>query len=80
MSARDDFIEAAATAFRARNPDGSIRPSGAWHDLDATERTEAHDAAAAARTLEAALDPGGLSTTARAVLARISAAAEDAPF
>lgn len=78
MSAREDLIEAAATAFRARNRDGSIRPSGAWHDLDASGRVEAHDAAAAARTLEAALDPGDLSTTARAVLARISAADSDA--
>ena len=74
MSARDDPVEAAAAAWRARNPDGSIRPSGAWLDLDATGRLEAHDAAAGARTLEAALAPDGLSTTARAVLSRILAA------
>ncbi len=71
MSARDTLVEAAASAWRARNLDGSIRPSGAWLDLDASGRTEAHDAAARARMLEAALDSEGLTTTARAVLARI---------
>jgi hypothetical protein len=74
MSARDDLIEAAATAWRARDSSGAIRPSGAWFDLDAEGRREAHDAAAQARILEAALDPDGLSTTARGVLARCARA------
>ena len=43
----------------------------AWHDLDATARTRAAGRAEALRPIEAALDPDGLSTTARAVLARI---------
>ncbi len=71
MSAREALIEAAAAAWRARDPDGTIRPSGAWMDLDSSGRREAHDAAAQARVLEAALDSDGLSTTARCVLERI---------
>jgi hypothetical protein len=42
-----------------------------WHDLDEGGRREAFEAARLARRLEAALDPDGLSTTARAVLARL---------
>jgi hypothetical protein len=48
-----------------------VRSHPAWHDLDAEGRVEAHDRAATSRALEAALDPQGLSSTARAVLARI---------
>ena len=72
----DDLIEQAASAFRPRDPrDGRARPHPAWLDLDEAGRQEAFDEAARARRLEAALDPAGLSTTARAVLARIRAAA-----
>ncbi len=68
----EELIEAAASAWRARDPrDGRARPHPAWLDLDAAGRQEAFDTAARARRLEAALDPDGLSTTARAVLARI---------
>ncbi len=63
---RDELIEEAATAHR---PGG--RPHKAWLDLDEAGRREAFDVASAWRALEAALDPEGLSTTARAVLARI---------
>jgi hypothetical protein len=71
----EELIEAAASAFRPRDPrDGRARPHPAWLDLDAAGRQAAFDAAARARQLEAALDAGGLSTTARAVLARISGA------
>jgi hypothetical protein len=48
-----------------------VRSHPAWHDLDAEGRVEAHDRAATSRALESALDPEGLSSTARAVLARI---------
>jgi hypothetical protein len=66
------LIEQAASAFRDRDPrDGRAQPHPAWRDLDDAGRAEAFDLAARARTLEAALDPAGLSTTARAVLARI---------
>ena len=71
MSDRDALIEAAATAFRSRTPDGAILPHPAWADLDAAGRREAFAAAAQSRLLEAALDPRGLSTTARAVLGRV---------
>lgn len=71
MSSEEILIEAAAAAFRARNPAGDILPSSAWMDLDAEGRLAAHDAAARSRLLEAALDPDGLSSTARAVLQRI---------
>jgi hypothetical protein len=68
----EERIEQAASAWRPRDPrDGRARPHPAWLDLDAAGRQAAFDAAAEARRLEAALDPAGLSTTARAVLARI---------
>ena len=43
----------------------------AWHDLSPAARARAFERALALRVAEAALDPAGLSTTARAVLARI---------
>jgi hypothetical protein len=71
---RESLIEQAASAFRDRDPrDGRIRPHPAWLDLDEAGRQEAFDVATGQRALEAALDPAGLSTTARAVLARIRA-------
>ena len=43
----------------------------AWHDLGSAARERAFERALALRVAEAALDPDGLSTTARAVLVRI---------
>lgn len=77
MSARDGLIEAAATAWRARDASGAIRPNGAWLDLDPEGRREAHDAAAQSRILEAAIHANGLSTTARSVLARLGFRTDD---
>jgi len=72
MNDRERLIEEAASAWRPRDPrDGRARPHPAWLDLDPADRVAAFDEAARARRLEAALDPAGLSTTARAVLARI---------
>jgi hypothetical protein len=72
MSDDDEaLIEAVAGAYRERGPRGEVRPHPAWHDLDAAGREAAWAAAATSRALEAALDPEGLSSTARAVLARI---------
>jgi hypothetical protein len=69
---REALIEAATTAYRPRDAiTGALRAHEAWHDLDAEGRLEAYARATAARELEAALDPEQLSTTARAVLARI---------
>lgn len=71
---REALIEAAAGAYRGRDPLGAVRSHPAWHDLDEAGREEAFEAALESRRMEAALDPEGLSTTARAVLARILAA------
>jgi hypothetical protein len=68
---RDELIEAAAGAWRPRDPQGRVHPHPAWADLDDAGRRAAYEMARQSRTLEAALDPEGLSTTARAVLARI---------
>ncbi len=68
---REALIEAVVAAPRERAADGALRAHPAWHDLDAEGRRAACEAAIAQRALEAALDPEGLSTTARLVLARI---------
>ncbi|MFO0660042.1 MAG: hypothetical protein U0165_09465 [Polyangiaceae bacterium] len=68
---REALIEAAAGAYRARDPYGSIRSHPAWHDLDEEGRREAFERARKQRALEAALDSEGLSTTAKAILSRL---------
>jgi hypothetical protein len=65
------LIEAAAGAWRPRDPRGELRFHPAWWDLDEAGRQAAYELARQSRALEAALDPGGLSTTAKAVMARI---------
>jgi hypothetical protein len=67
----DLLIEQVATAWRPRGDD-ELHYHKAWHDLDAAGRARAYERARAVRPLEAALDPDGMSTTARAVLARIT--------
>jgi hypothetical protein len=67
----DALVELAAGAWRPRRPGGAIGPHPAWSDLDPTGRREAHALAAATRRLEAALDAEGLSSTGRAILARL---------
>lgn len=64
------LIEQVAGAWRPA-ADDTLHYHKAWHDLDAAGRTRAYELASALRPLEAALDPEGLSTTARAVLSRI---------
>jgi hypothetical protein len=72
MTREDELlVEQVTTAYRRRRSDGSIASSPAWHDLDADGRRAAFDETLRQRRLEAAADPDGLSTTARAVLARI---------
>ena len=77
MPTPDDeaLIEAAAGAWRARDPRGRTGFHPAWWDLDEAGRRAAFEVARQSRALEAALDPAGLSTTGKAVLARIRAAA-----
>ena len=69
---REALVEATTTAFRPRDPfTGRARAHDAWHDLDEEGRLRAFEETLHARTLESALDAEGLSTTARAVLARL---------
>lgn len=70
---RDDLIEQALAAWRPVDREGWTRGHPAWHDLDQAGRIEVHSQALRLRAMEAALDPQGLSTTGRAVLARIRA-------
>lgn len=65
------LVEAVTTAHRERGPGGELRAHPAWHDLGDEGRAAAFERTVVQRRLEAALDPEGLSTTARAVLARI---------
>jgi hypothetical protein len=70
VTERERLIEEAASAWRPRGAEG-VRPHPSWADLDAAGRRETFELARTQRRLEAALDAEGLSTTARAVLARI---------
>ena len=67
---RELLIEAVAGAWR---PDDrrAVRAHPAWYDLDDDGRNQAFEVTERLRKMEAALDPDGLSTTARAVLDRI---------
>lgn len=65
------LLEQATTAHRPRDPSGAIAAHPAWNDLDASGRHALHRLLEQQRLLEAALDADGLSTTAKAVLARI---------
>ena len=67
----DLLIEQVAGAHRPVSRD-ELRYHPAWHDLGPDARERAFERARALRALEAALDPDGLSTTARAVLDRIT--------
>jgi hypothetical protein len=70
---RDRLVEACAGAFRERDALGRVRAHPAWHDLDASGRVDSYQLARQLRALEAASDPEGLSTTSRAILARVTA-------
>jgi hypothetical protein len=66
------LVEAAAGAWRPRSAEGGVRSHPAWHDLDESGRREVYAVTPQLRQMESALDPEGLSTTAKAVLARIT--------
>ncbi|HKP57386.1 MAG TPA: hypothetical protein VJV78_11730 [Polyangiales bacterium] len=69
---REALIEAVTSAFRPRDPiTGEVRGSDAWQDLDEVGRVEAFERGLVVREMEAGMDAEELSTTARAVLARI---------
>ena len=71
MTEREALVEEAAGAWRQAGP-SEVRPHPAWADLDTAGRLEVYEITRVLRRLEAALDPEGLSTTGRAVLARIA--------
>lgn len=73
--ALEALLEEAVTAWRPRAADGRIRAHPAWADLPEEDRERAFDETLRARVLESLLDPRGISTTARAVLARIRSSA-----
>lgn len=68
----ESLIEQLASAHRERNASGEVRFAPAFYDLSEDARAQAFQVTVTARTLEAALDPEGLSSTAHAVLARIA--------
>ncbi len=68
---QEALVEQVVSAHRERSALGEIRESPAYCDLDEEGRLAAFDRSLEARAMEAALDPTGLSTTARAILARI---------
>lgn len=70
MNDDPDLVEEVASAYRPEGRD-ELRYHPAWHDLGPEGRRKAFELARALRPLEAALDPDGLTTTARAVLARL---------
>jgi hypothetical protein len=68
---RERLIAQVTSAYRSR--DGEDRPQlhPAWLDLDEDGRRAAFARTVELRALEAAADPAGLTSTAKAVLARI---------
>jgi hypothetical protein len=76
---REPLVEAAVTAWRSRDASGTIQPHPAWADLDDAGRRQIYEATLEARGLEAGLDAEGLTTTGRAVLARIRGVAARGP-
>jgi hypothetical protein len=70
---RERLVEEAVSAWRPSGS-GELRPHPAWADLDAAGRLEVFEVTRLQRRIESALDADGLSSTARAVLARIGRA------
>ncbi|MBX2798610.1 MAG: hypothetical protein KTR31_13095 [Myxococcales bacterium] len=68
---RNALIEEVVSAWRSRDPHGRVQPSPAWFDLPEEDRRQAFRDTLQQRRLEAASHPQGLSSTARAVLARL---------
>ena len=66
------LIERVVSPWRDRSPSGEIKSAPAWHDLTEPDRERAYRESVVARQLEAVMDPRGLSSTAWAVLARIT--------
>jgi hypothetical protein len=73
MTREEEALLAQVTsAHRTRTVDGEVTWHPAWFDLGAPLRAEAFEETLRQRKLEQALDPEGLSSTARALLARLT--------
>jgi hypothetical protein len=72
---RELLIAQATSAYRSRDAEGTLQLHPAWLDLDAEGRREAFARTLELRALEAATSATGLTSTARAVLARITGGA-----
>ncbi len=68
---REELMAAVTAAHRERGPRGEVKGHRAFYDLDDQARAAAFEHTLVLRRLEAASDSASLSTTARAVLARI---------
>ena len=68
---RENLIEAAVSAWRPRDLDGRLQPHPAWADLSEANRERLYRETVLQRRFEAAVDPDGLSSTARAVMRRL---------
>jgi hypothetical protein len=68
---RRGLIEQVTSAWRPRDRDGRIMGHPAWYDLGEDGRVAVYRTTAVIRRIEAALDPEGLSSTGRTVMARI---------
>jgi hypothetical protein len=71
MKALELLLAQVTSAHRTMGPEGRLRSHPAWHDLPPEARPRAFELTVELRRLEAAADPRGLTTTAKAVLARI---------
>ena len=67
----DLILESAVSSFRERDSGGRILPSPTWWDLSPEDRDALFRSQFESRILERALDPAGISSTARAVLSRL---------
>lgn len=68
----DTLLEAAATPYRERDPEGRILASPAWADLAPEARETLFDLQSTSRVLERAHHPLGWSGTVAAVMERIT--------
>jgi len=68
---REMLIEASVGAHRERDRDGRPVAPPEWWDLSPDMLEELHRRQLQARELERLIDPGGESSTAKAVMARI---------
>ena len=71
---RDERLEELTSAWRPTSIMGGPEAHPAWHDLTAEDREETFRQTSLQRAMEAALDRDRMSTTARAVMARIRGA------